>query len=616
MEKLKEIVSKYKNIIAVLLTIFVAIGINVTFNKELNALKLDSSAYNIFYIIATIGVFLLIYYSFKIRDKRLWICSIILGLIFAICMTIGDVCNVYKDTLLPNSKKFVLYLLIKIVTYFILFTSIIAIALKKLPEIIEKWNKENKEYKYFTANKKSFWIIFGVFLISYIPFFLYYYPGNFQYDATRALDQIVGNIPYKDWAPIIYTLFLKIFWNLGKFVNNMNFGFAIYTLIQMICTALVLSYIIYYMAKKKVPTKYRFITFILLLVNPIIPMYTVRIEKSIYFALLLALISIQIIEIITNKNEYFTQKIHYFTFPIEILIMSLLRNNGIYIAILLFIILLILYKKYWKNLLLLLLVPIIIFYIIKGPIYKIFNIIPGDAQEALSIPVQQFARIIKYEKDNLSEQEYNEIHKYLNMTDEEITEKYVPTLSDNIKSNFNEEAFANDKIGLIELYIKLGIKFPGQTLSAFFINSFGYYAPNSNTCSGVYLFKEESNMVLKEFKSEEKIGLYNHSLVNFKFIEKLNQHTINKDIPILSIFIDKVGLYFWIILFDITYLIYMRKYKLINTYVPLLLLWLTTIIGPLVELRYVYTFLIFVIPLTGITLFYNIKGVENEKQNN
>lgn len=69
MEKLKEIVLKYKNIIAVLLTIFVAIGINVTFNKELNALKLDSSAYNIFYIIAIIGVFLLIYYSFKIREK-------------------------------------------------------------------------------------------------------------------------------------------------------------------------------------------------------------------------------------------------------------------------------------------------------------------------------------------------------------------------------------------------------------------------------------------------------------------------------------------------------------------------------------------------------------------
>lgn len=50
MGKLKEIVLKYKNIIAVLLTIFVAIGINVTFDNDLNALKLNSSIYNIFFL--------------------------------------------------------------------------------------------------------------------------------------------------------------------------------------------------------------------------------------------------------------------------------------------------------------------------------------------------------------------------------------------------------------------------------------------------------------------------------------------------------------------------------------------------------------------------------------
>lgn len=613
MEKLKEIVLKYKNIIAVVLTIFVAIGINVTFNKELNALKLDSSAYNIFYIIAIIGVFLLIYYSFKIRDKRLWICSIILGLIFAICLTIGDVCNVYKGTLLPSSKKFVLYVLIKIITYFILFNSIIAIALKKLPKIVEKWNKENKEYKYFTANKKSFWIIFVVFLISYIPFFLYYYPGSFQYDAINALDQIVGNIPYKDHQPIIYTVFLGLFWNLGKVVfNNGNIGIALCTIVQMISTALVLSYLIYYMAKKNVPTKYRIITFVFLLINPIIPMYTVRIEKSIYFALLLTLVTIQIIEMITNKDEYFKKKIHYVTLPIEILIMSLLRNNGIYITILLCIILLILHRKYWKNILLLLLTPIIIFYIVKGPVWNALNIIPEDAREALSIPVQQFARIITYEKDSLSDEEYSEIHKYLNMEDEEITEKYVPTLSDNIKANINEEAFENDKIGLIKLYFKLALKYPGQTISSFLINNYGYYAPNSVMVSGVYMFNEESKIALNTFKSEIN-DLVNEKKWDNKFIESLNKHMVNRDIPIISIFVDNVGLYFWIILFGITYLIYRKNYKLTSVYIPLVLLWLTTIIGPLVELRYVYTFIILVIPLMGITLFYNIKGVENEK---
>lgn len=160
--------------------------------------------------------------------------------------------------------------------------------------------------------------------------------------------------------------------------------------------------------------------------------------------------------------------------------------------------------------------------------------------------------------------------------------------------------------------MKLALKYPGQTVSSFFINNYGYYAPNSVMVSGVYMFNEESKIALNTFKSEMN-DLANVRKWDNKFIESLNKHMVNRDIPIISIFVDNVGLYFWIILFGITYLIYRKNYKLTSVYIPLVLLWLTTIIGPLVELRYVYTFIILVIPLMGITLFYNIKGVENEK---
>ncbi len=616
MEKIKEIIFKYKNVIAVLLSIFVAIGINVTFNKDLNALKFNSSAYNIFYIIAIIGVFLLIYYSFKTKEKRLWICSIILGLIFAICLTIGDVCNVYKDTLFPNSKKFILYVLIKTVTYFILFNSIVVIALKKLPEIVEKWNKENKEYKFFTANKKSFVFIGLIFLLIQIPFFLYSYPGNFFWDAANGLDQIVGNIPYEDHQPIIYTLFVGGLWKLGQYLfNDGNIGIAIYTVIQMFSTSFVLSYILYYMAKKRVATKYRIITFIIFLSNPLIPLFAVRVEKSIFFALLLILANIQIIEMFTNSKEYFQKKIHYFTFAIEILLMSLLRNNGIYIALLTFIIIFIIKRKYWKNIIIIFFIPIAMFYIIKGPIWNAFNIIPMGSEEALSVPLQQFARLIKYEKNSLTAAEYNEIHKYLNMTDEEIIEEYKPTISDDIKANLNRKAFAEDKIGLIKLYIELSLKYPGQTISAFISNSYGYYSPNNNMLYGVQIYNDESRDVYSKFNSSEN-DLKNTKLLDLKIVKNINQHFWQKDIPVISLISTSLGLYFWLLLFGIVYAIYKKKYNYIISYVPMLLLWATTIIGPLVELRYVYTLMLFAIPLLGLTLYYkdtNVKGENDEE---
>ena len=248
MEKVKEIVLKYKNIITALLTIIVAVGLNLKFIQEGNYLKVVSSAYSVLYLIFIGIIAYIINLSFKIKDKRLWTCSTVFGIIFGICLIIGDICNVYKDTLLPSSKKFILYIIMKIITYTIIFIPCIVNIIYILPKVNEKWKIENKEYKFFTANKKSFIIIGLIFFIIEIPIFLYAYPGSFFWDATNGLEQVLGAIPYKDHQPIIYTVFIGVLWNFGKTVfNDGSIGFAIYSIIQMLVTSLwVIIYIILY----------------------------------------------------------------------------------------------------------------------------------------------------------------------------------------------------------------------------------------------------------------------------------------------------------------------------------------------------------------------------------
>lgn len=625
MEKLKETVLKYKNIITALLTIFVAVGLNLKFIQEGNYFKLDSSTYSVLYLIFIGIIVYIINLSLKIKDKRLWTCSTVFGIIFGICLIIGDICNVYKDTLLPSSKKFILYIIMKIITYAIIFTPCIVNIISMLPKLNQKWKIENKEYKFFTANKKSFVVIGLIFFIIEIPIFLHAYPGSFFWDATNGLEQVLGAIPYKDHQPIIYTVFIGALWNFGKAVfNDGSIGFAVYSIIQMLVTSFGLSYLLYYMAKKRIPTKFRAICFTIFLLNPLIHFYSVRIEKSIFFAILLILANIQIIEMLTNTKEYMKNKIHYITFPLEILLLSLLRNNGIYISLAIFIIILIIKKEYWKNILILFLVPIIIFYTIKGPLWKALNIIPMGSEEALSIPMQQFARLIKYEKDNLTTEEYNEIHKYLDMTDEEIIEDYKPTISDDIKENMNAESFKNDKLGLIKLYFELALKFPGQTISSILVNSYGYYSPNNNMLYGCHNYNEESAVVVDAFNygtdvykstaKEENDKLENKKLLNSKLLEWISTHFELRDIPIINLISTSVGMYFWIFLIGIAYLIYSKKYKFLIAYLPIFLLWATTVIGSLVELRYLYTLMLFIIPLSGMALnFENKNGGKNER---
>ena len=218
MKKITEMISKYINVIIFALTIFIALGMNIGFVKDTNYLGFNSSDYTIFYLMEAAGVAVLLYYSFKIKDKRLWRCTSALAFIFAVCYLLGDLGNTYVNTTMPNSKKFVLYIIIKIFTYFILFNSGLVVLFNKIPAVSKVWAEKSKEYKFFTANKKSFFVIALIFFISYIPYFLYYYPGLIQDDSINCLEQIIGLRKINNYNPILYTGLLGGIWSLGRLI--------------------------------------------------------------------------------------------------------------------------------------------------------------------------------------------------------------------------------------------------------------------------------------------------------------------------------------------------------------------------------------------------------------
>lgn len=621
MKKIAELINRYMNVIIFILTIFIAAGMNIGFVKDTNFLGFNSSDYTIFYLMETAGVAVLLYYSFKIKDKRLWRCTSVLSFVFAICYLLGDLGNTYFSTTLPNSKKFILYIIIKILTYFALFNSGLAVLFNKIPSVSKKWMGNNKEYKFFTANKKSFFVIALVFFISYIPYFLYYYPGLIQYDAVNSLEQIVGFRKYANYNPVLYTLFLGGIWNLGKAIfGTGNAGIALYIIVQMILTSVVMSFILYYMAKKNVSCKWRIITFLLLLFNPLIGMYVVRVEKSLIFSLLLILVIIGLIEIIIEKDKFFKKKKKPIFYAVLLLITTLFRHNGIYVLILTLPFIIMVCKGCRVKTFATFIIPMIAYFIIQGPIFSAIGIIPGRTAEMFSIPMQQFARIEKYEYNNLTEEEKAVIYKYIPDSYEKISERYDPLLSDNIKADFSEEQIKQDKISLMKLYFHFALKYPGHTISALLFNTYGYYAPNSYNIWGTPNFIEETEGVLEDpvfsiypgdetdkevpnISNAEKYDIHLDRKLNLSYINSINNNITMKTLPVFSMFITSIGLYFWMLLICAAYCIYTKKYKLIVALLPVLWLWLTSVAGPVVELRYVYTMLLIMPLYIGIIMF-------------
>lgn len=637
MDSIKNVIIKYKKLILFLLSWLILCLISLVYDAPTNCISFNPNTYNIFTILIFCGIYILLYKTsleYKNSNTRLFVCSSILAIIFSIFYVFGDLANTYYNTQLPIiSKKLILYLVLKLVSYSILFFGIITL-INKL--VYKKANEVRKEEsivkKYFQDNKKSIFLVALIVFIVFIFYFLHFYPGIMQYDAIDSLNIITGKTNMTNHHPVLWTLLLGAFFEIGyNIFNNGNIGIAMYTIFQMIIVSFTISYTIYYMAKRKIGIKWRVLTLLFFILNPIICIQAVRVEKSVLFAAFTILVSLQIIELTLNTKEFLKSKKNIILFMIYVLLMCLLRNNGIYAIVLTFIIIAIVKRKYFGKICLVFLVPIILYFIIQGPIFNLCKVVPGEFKEALSIPIQQFARVAKYEGNNISAEEKEQIERYCNMTIEEISEQYNPIVSDPIKSNFIEEYALNDKMGIIKLYLHFTVKYPKITLESLLFNTFGYYYPNSIEISGLGDYKKDSiwtlnqriidnewyemmqlnNHIDDDKTYSEKFKIQNRLIIENPIIDFLNRHINQKDIPVFSILVTGIGLYFWILLFIMMYLIYSKEYeKLLGTLVTFFI-WLTSFAGPIVELRYVLSLIMFIPIIISLPF---LKTAEQDKE--
>ena len=531
------------------------------------------------WLIVLIVLYIFFKYIFQKIEKRRIVCSLSLGLVLTLFYIIGYIAQ--KDFVI--SKKEIILLLCKFEVCFVFISCVINLIYKKISEInINKIKKDIREFKFFSANKKSILLIAIILILAYLPYILNYYPGNVLIDSTVQILQGQGELELTNHHPVLHTMCIKTCMDIGHgLTGSYQFGAALYTIIQTVITAFVFSYAIYYMAKKKVPIIVRILALVFFALCPTICFYTITMYKDIPFALLMLLVIIGLIEMVTNTENFMKSKKKIILLAVCILLAMFFRNNGVYAFILTVPFFLIVMKKYWKKIVMIFLVPIILYEIITNPIYNLVGIKKGSTREALSIPIQQFARLMVYKNDELTQNEKDKIQEYLPIDD--FKSLYNPVFADPIKSNFSDEAFEKDKIGVIKLYFELAIKFPSETFKSFILGNYGYYYPNT-VGWGIY-----TGVNSESFDSFEKFKIEQSPILKIGILEKLNNFVNTRDYPIISILIS-IGFLFWIFLLCMVYYIYNKEYKKILIFLPILFIWFTTLASPVfAEPRYVYS---------------------------
>lgn len=580
-------------IVSIVLALITIASLKISLDTSINS-NFDTGN-SIIYILLFAIFCVSIYKTLQVKEKRLVICTLIISILFSLFEVIGFSIDTTKSLdCIISSKTVFLNSVIKFIGIAtIIYIVILFLYEKVIPAINQK---EDKTIRLFKNKKSSFFILWGIIMLVWLPYFLKYCPAIITPDSLDQIYQTQGINVLSNHHPVFHTFIIAIALNIGKLIGNYNVGVAIFTVFQMLVLSAIFTFTLYTMSKKNINNGIKIGTFIFFAFYPVFGMYSITIWKDIPFAIVMLLFILQLVDLVYNETEFLNSKKKQIFLIISMILVIMFRNNGIYVALLTIPFLLWFYRKSIKKLLPITMIPVIFYLLYTGPVFKILNIKKGSVREALSIPLQQFVRVLKDRGDELTDKQKQSIYNFL--PQENIVDLYNPTLSDPVKACFDDEYFSNNKFEFITTWAGLVFGYPVEVVEAFLCNNYGYWYP------------EARNWVVSRVIMENELGIKATSMIENKTLDFMDELIDNRDIPVIS-FIFSIGFMFWIDLICVMYMIYKKQYKKLLIFIPIFAVWLTTIASPVFcEYRYVFSM---VVTLPIIIASVNMK-VEGNKE--
>lgn len=572
---------KYRTLSLIVVSIIITIFSN-----------LNNGGQSFLWVIYAFFLYHILFKVLEIKDKRLIICSTILGVVLASFAVVGGCINDNMSLSgIISSKTAFFVSIIKWCSYIVIISSTIMLLYDQLNKCHNKTEKP--------ANKKSFFIGWGIIFLAWIPYLLQYFPGIATPDSVDQIKQAIGLSALNAHHPLLHTMIIRLAMTIGQTFSNQNTGILIYSIMQMLVMSAIFSFAIYYMAKKQIPEWIRVVATIFFALYPVNAIYSITMWKNILSGGAILLFVICMTEIATT-TDFLQSKIKFLMLILVSLTVIYLLNNGIYIIILTIPFLILACRKNYKKILAFLIIILIMNTSINTLLYSVLNIQKGSIREALSIPIQQLARVITYRRNDMSDEDKEKIYNFLPA--DNLHELYNPTLSDPVKAKFDEQYFKEHKLEFITTWAGLFFEFPVEYIEAFLCNCYGYWYP------------EASNWVVsRTITEDEKLETSSKPIITG--LEKIDSLIDRRDIPVFSMLFS-LGFMFWLLLIALTYCIYKKNYNLLLVYVPILILWLTVLASPVFcEYRYLYGMVVSLPILLSVPTLIKEKKEEPNGQN-
>lgn len=482
-------------------------------------------------------------------------------------------------------------------------------ATKKLPEI-----KENKELIIGKIFDKPLLTSFIIFLL-WIPVFLALYPGAFVYDAQDEYVQVATRT-FTMHHPLLHVLLLggsiRVAEHFGLYAN---IGIACYTLFQMLVVSCVFGYFFYLLKKWCINRQYRIAMLLIIGLFPIFPMYAVCSAKDTLFTTAFFVAILILIEEAKDHDVFNGWNKKRILFILASTSICLLRNNGVYALVVTLVVYFIVMltqivkanrdiKRDEKNrntkmvnVTISILFALLLYVLFSNGLRIACRATDNENQEILTVPIQQLARAYQFAPETFSKEDVDTLHEVLS---EEALNTYEPKISDIIKSQFNNDAYAKNPDKYRNLWIRVGMKKPFIYLNAWLLTSYGYWYPDAviNPYGGIprftFTYTESSYF---GFETEPPGQRESKFPLLEEFYRKLSLELFQQRVPVIA-WLFSPGFLFFTFFARWSLLLREKRYEYVLALLPVVLIWLTVLLGPTTLVRYVLIlwFIVLVMP--------------------
>ncbi len=428
--------------------------------------------------------------------------------------------------------------------------------------------------------------------VCYLPYFLYEYPGIMTADSIVQYQQIVGVLPYSNHHPLVHTLMIKLFYELGMLVTGDPVSaISFYTLAQMIfmciCSGVLIKEIVLVMGREDMRIVAAIMAFLALL--PINAVFAVTVWKDVPFAGISILLVCHIINM-SRRGAMSVTTADFVIFGVLGVLFCLFRSNAWYAFIVFVPAFIYCFRARLKEAVVTALLTIALVVLVKGPVFGAMGVTGPDFVESLSLPLQQVARVIVDDKE-ISESDLALIDEVIDRT--YIKELYVGGYADNIKELVragNPKHLEDNKAAYLGLWVRLGLKNPIEYIKAWYDLEGGYIYPDV-----AYKVADADGIMGND------LGLYPRPIIGGKFI-KVKEILIKlSDFMPLYGMLFSIGAYCWGLLAAL--ILAVRKRRNVLPHILMFMLVLTLLIAaPVVDFRYGYAYVL-AFPLLAVVSF-------------